>query len=557
MDDRSVSVELGLLDGGVGVLEVEAGGQLALRLVDGVAHLLAVDLGHDVEGRHGRRRYLAPLTLSSTLQGRCPSGQREQTVNLPAQPTVVRIHPGPHGRKPCSEGCPTVGFAGPDRSVASPSIPRASRGMGVPCGAWPTSAGGVASDGSPRYECCWRDPATHRERSKTFRRKADAERHATLVEADTIRGVTVPTPADGNRRVGDVVSRWLELHSPTLKVKTASTYAGLARSRILPPLGEVRLAQLRRSDVQAWINAMVGEGLSVSRIRQAHVVLAEALDWAVRDACSPSTRPAASSCPASRRGSVPGSSPSPSTPSPRRLPTTPRSGRPADGLPRSAVRRAGRAPAPQRRPDAPAALGHRHHGRGRRAATCADTPKSHQARVMPLVDHLVEPLTAHLDTLPADPDGFVLIRSARGGPLRYTHWRRSVWTPACAATGVVGVTPHALRHSTGKMLANSGVPDGRDQAHHGPRVGLVHDGRVRPRVGGRPRRRCRRDGDYRQVSIGRSAIRKMDHRITGGTCEPGGFGDPSHVPASRRATGPMTYMMSALYGTGAAIAGRR
>jgi hypothetical protein len=34
---------------GVGALEVEAGRQLALALVDGVAHLLAVDLGHDVE----------------------------------------------------------------------------------------------------------------------------------------------------------------------------------------------------------------------------------------------------------------------------------------------------------------------------------------------------------------------------------------------------------------------------------------------------------------------------------------------------------------------------
>src|SRR5438132_7167035 len=36
------------------------------------------------------RRYRDPRTT-----GRCPSGQREQTVNLPAQPTMVRIHPGP------------------------------------------------------------------------------------------------------------------------------------------------------------------------------------------------------------------------------------------------------------------------------------------------------------------------------------------------------------------------------------------------------------------------------------------------------------------------------
>jgi hypothetical protein len=92
-----------------------------------------------------------------------------------------------------------------------------------------------------------------------------------------------PAPADGTRRVAEVVERWLTLHSPTLKVKTVATDAGLVRSRILPQLGSVRLASLRSSDVQGWINAMVAVCLLVSRIRQAHVVLAEALDWAVRD----------------------------------------------------------------------------------------------------------------------------------------------------------------------------------------------------------------------------------------------------------------------------------
>ena len=38
------------------------------------------------------------LAIWSRLAGRCPSGQREQTVNLPAQPTKVRILPGPRNR---------------------------------------------------------------------------------------------------------------------------------------------------------------------------------------------------------------------------------------------------------------------------------------------------------------------------------------------------------------------------------------------------------------------------------------------------------------------------
>ncbi len=42
---------------------------------------------------------VGPAGISSSA-GRCPSGQRKQTVNLPAQPTGVRIPPGPLSRLP-------------------------------------------------------------------------------------------------------------------------------------------------------------------------------------------------------------------------------------------------------------------------------------------------------------------------------------------------------------------------------------------------------------------------------------------------------------------------
>jgi hypothetical protein len=48
VDDIAVALELG-----VHALEVEAGGQFAVGLVDGVGQLVGVDFGHDVEGRHG------------------------------------------------------------------------------------------------------------------------------------------------------------------------------------------------------------------------------------------------------------------------------------------------------------------------------------------------------------------------------------------------------------------------------------------------------------------------------------------------------------------------
>src|SRR3954447_1873371 len=39
------------------------------------------------------------LSFLFAVLGRCPSGQRELTVNQPAQPTEVRILPGPPGTK--------------------------------------------------------------------------------------------------------------------------------------------------------------------------------------------------------------------------------------------------------------------------------------------------------------------------------------------------------------------------------------------------------------------------------------------------------------------------
>ena len=141
----------------------------------------------------------------------------------------------------------------------------------------------ILGDGSKRYECCWRDAITRQERSKSFLRKADADAFGKLVDADQLRGLNVPAPVDGLKTVAHVVARWYEVHSPTLKPKTAHSYANLITSRILPPLGSARLNKLRFSDVQSWVSEMSAEGLSASRVRQAHVVLAAALDLAARD----------------------------------------------------------------------------------------------------------------------------------------------------------------------------------------------------------------------------------------------------------------------------------
>jgi integrase len=252
------------------------------------------------------------------------------------------------------------------------------------------------------------------------------------------------------------VERWFELHSPRLKVKTAATYAGLVRARIIPALGDIRLAQLRSTDVQAWINHLLASGLSVSRVRQAQVVLAEALDWAVRDGLLVVNPARTVELPRLEKRERPWLEP-------EMIDAVAAECRPPNDLAILLMGYQGL------RFGEPAGLRRRNvdllHGRLTVTDTIVevsgrlllDTPKSHQARVMPIVDHLVEPLRQHLASVPLDVDAYVF-HGARGAPLRYTHWLRTVWKPACASAGVVGVTPHALRHSTGKMLANSGVP---------------------------------------------------------------------------------------------------
>ena len=74
----------GQLDARVRPLEVKASLELARRLVYRVAGLLHVHLRDDIKRRHVQHASLTFPEGLTALEGRCPSGQWEQTVNLPA-----------------------------------------------------------------------------------------------------------------------------------------------------------------------------------------------------------------------------------------------------------------------------------------------------------------------------------------------------------------------------------------------------------------------------------------------------------------------------------------
>lgn len=120
-----------------------------------------------------------------------------------------------------------------------------------------------------------------RQHSKSFKRKIDAERWLRIEEGKADRGEWVD-PNAGTVRYTTWSDTWLAgLHS--IGPKTRHGYISLLRSRVLPAFGRFELRQISTAAVRAWVAAMVDEGLSGARVRQALQVLRASLDVAVSD----------------------------------------------------------------------------------------------------------------------------------------------------------------------------------------------------------------------------------------------------------------------------------
>jgi integrase len=67
---------------------------------------------------------------------------------------------------------------------------------------------------------------------------------------------------------------------------------------------------------------------------------------------------------------------------------------------------------------------------------------------------LSEELAAHLARrgLTARDGNALVFTGARGGPLNYSAWRRTVWAPACARAGLAGLGFHDLRRANATAL---------------------------------------------------------------------------------------------------------
>ncbi len=110
----------------------------------------------------------------------------------------------------------------------------------------------IEKQGPTRWRARYRTP-TGAARSKTFPRKADAERFLALVEADKVRGTWVD-PSEGRQRVGEYVEGWRE--AQVWRPSTRAQVDSHLRRHILPTFGDRPLASVRPSEVQAWVRGL-------------------------------------------------------------------------------------------------------------------------------------------------------------------------------------------------------------------------------------------------------------------------------------------------------------
>lgn len=128
------------------------------------------------------------------------------------------------------------------------------------------------------YRVRYRDPAGHN-RSRTFKRKVDAERFAREVEVDMDRGAWIdPKGADVP------LSAWVESFMAmcvSLSPTTVETYRRDLDKYVLPAFGTRRLRQLRAEEIERWLNDEIVAGIASSSVHRHYRTLRRVLQAAV------------------------------------------------------------------------------------------------------------------------------------------------------------------------------------------------------------------------------------------------------------------------------------
>lgn len=127
-----------------------------------------------------------------------------------------------------------------------------------------------------------------KEHARGFSRKADAQNWLNKQVSDQVTG-TWTDPALSVVTFGVMAERWLSTKA-TRSAKTVAGYRSILDTIVLPRWRDVPLRDVRFDDLQVWITSLSvdgsvrfeGQGLSASRVRQAHQLVGAVLKFAVK-----------------------------------------------------------------------------------------------------------------------------------------------------------------------------------------------------------------------------------------------------------------------------------
>ena len=303
-----------------------------------------------------------------------------------------------------------------------------------------------------RYDVRYRT-ATGTVRTRTFKRRKDADAHRSLVEADLLRGEWC-VPRLGRVSFGEWTKLWKET-TVNLRPSTIARDDSYLRSLILPTFGDYRLAEIDRPTVRAWV-AELSTRRAPATVVKAHQILSKILECAVDDGMLPSNPSSRVSLPRIERKEMRFLGPAEVS----HLADT------IDPRYRALVMlgcygglRAGEL------------LGLRAgcvdplRGRVEISEICVEVrgqmtfgpPKTRAGRrTVPLPQSIAEELGDHLRRLGAGPRDLVF-PAPEGAAVRLSLWRRRIWGPAVEKAGLEPLRIHDMRHTAVALWIAAGA----------------------------------------------------------------------------------------------------
>jgi integrase len=133
-------------------------------------------------------------------------------------------------------------------------------------------------NGTVRYVARYIDPAGQ-ERSKSFTRRADAQKYLTEIEAAKLRGTWVD-PTHGRTLFGDWHGEWWAT-TVNLRPKTRTRNEMVFRLYVLPRFGAVPLDAITQREVRAWVTSLTVKGLAPATVHKAYQLFAKTMAAAV------------------------------------------------------------------------------------------------------------------------------------------------------------------------------------------------------------------------------------------------------------------------------------